>query len=1141
MMSEPPTRPQGAASPLEIRLFGTFEVRRGGQLMPDAGWHNQQTRTILKVLLTQRGRVVLPDTLTEILWPDTPLVIARSRLHVRVSQLRHALAPDAPSAYILTMQEGYMFDPEAACWIDTVEFEGQLQISRSRYASGDLAGAIRAFEAAQALYRGDFLQEDVFVDWTFSERERLREQWLTALTELAECHAQQGYYRPAINLCHQVLAADPQRESAYVRLMVYQYYAGDRGQALNTFERCRRILRDELEVEPLPATLRLVGQIRDGTLWKSGEGPRYPPPVYDGRLFEVPYSLGQLPLAGREREYAWMIAQWRNPRTDVVLVEGEAGVGKTRLVEEFLGYVTGKDGRVLAARAAPGGESAYATVASALRPLISPLREDNLAAATWWILGSLFPEIRERTQSLPPPAELPVHRERERLLEAVVSLVRARLPARTLLYIDDAHHLGRPSLELLARLAGHLVIVLTCRSEECPADHPLRTVLRPLRRQHRLADLALERLSAEAVHTLIQRVGRAQLPQLADRVVALTGGNPLFVVALLQHLFEAGALYVAAGGEWALASDIPLAIPLTMRHVIEARLRRLGPEQRRVLDLAAVIGPEFDLVLLQRASRIGEDRLLDALDALIEVGLVVEPRLKGQAEFSLAHECYGEIAYDTLPGLRRRRLHRQVAQALRAALDHDPALYPRLAYHFRQGGQLPEAIRFAMRAGESALQLYDCPRAAGHFQEALAWAQEGSVTLAETDLAALHFKWGEALRRSGQYAAALGQYEQALPLAHGELKQQLAYQVCSVRAMRGEDGLSDFRRLVPLLEHELADAGETWALLSLHWEQAYVVALQGDPQLARRHAAAGWRVARHLAPSRPNNVGQMAEATNKLARCYELWADWRLALRHAQRTLDICTPHDDLTWTSASALILGAAFHGLGEWNLALDHLERAYRLAAAAGDLRTQAEILYRSGQLYLERGDWAAVEEAMRGILSAAEASGDRLRAAFGQSLAARLGMRCGSPQPAIATLQHHEQMAIHAGVLSYAAQARRYLAEAYLLAGQLDAALATAEQGLALAQQCGLKREAGGLLRIKGVASGWLAGCAGAEPTLLRAVELARRIHCPYDIAEARRDLGQLYLENGRSAEAQAHLEAALVLFQQLGAMPDAARVR
>jgi tetratricopeptide (TPR) repeat protein len=532
---------------------------------------------------------------------------------------------------------------------------------------------------------------------------------------------------------------------------------------------------------------------------------------------------------------------------------------------------------------------------------------------------------------------------------------------------------------------------------------------------------------------------------------------------------------------------------------------------------------------------------LDALDTLIEAGLVVEPRLKGQAEFSLAHECYGEIAYDTLPALRRRRLHRQVAQALRAALDHDPALYPRLAYHYRQGGQLPEATQFAIRAGESALQLYDCPRAAGHFQEALAWALEGGVTLAEAELATLHFKWGEALRRCGQYAAALSQYEHALPLAHGELKQNLAYQVCAVRAMRGEDGLSDFRRLMPLLERELNEAGETWALLSLRCEQAYVLALQGEPQVARRYAAAGWRVARHLAPNRPDNVCQMAEATNKLARCHELWADWRLALRHAQRTLDLCSTHDDLTGTSASHLILGAAYHGLGEWNLALDHLERAYRLAAAAGDLRTQAEILYRSGQLYLERGDWAGVEEAVHRILAAAEASGDRLRHAFGQSLAARLGMRRGSPQPAIATLQHHEQMAVHAGVLSYAAQARRYLAEAYLLAGQLEAALTTAEQGLALARQCGLKREAGGLLRIKGVAGGRLAGCAQAERTLLQAVELARGIHCPYDTAEATRDLGQLYLENGRDPEGQARLEAALALFQELGAVPDAGRVR
>jgi DNA-binding SARP family transcriptional activator len=512
---------------LRIQMLGSFTVLRDGESIPPSAWRSQQTRTVLKVLLARRGRIVTSDQLLEILWPHDDPDAARRRLHVRISQLRRALDPDAATAFILTVAGGYTFNPDADCWIDALEFEARAQVGRRCQESGDLAEAITAYETARALYRGDFLAEDLYEDWTFAERERLRERFLTALTELAECYAQQGRYRRAIARCRQVLAADPYRESLYVRLILYHYYAGEQSQALRTYERCRQVLAGELGVKPLPATVALAEQIRDGTLGTVADAPRYPPPAYAGRLFEVPYSLGHTPFVGRAREYAWLVEQWREAQASVILIAGEAGVGKSRLVDEFLGYATAEGAIVLRSRAAPGENLPYAPVVAALRPLLEPGKimagdrpQLDIPPALLAALAPLFPEVRDQYPDLPSLPELPARQERARLFDAVEAL--AHTFARTLLYVDNAHRAGAASLDLLARLADTLTVVLTCRSEETPSDHPLRAALQPLRREGRLAELTLEPLATAAVQKLIRRLAHDDLPALVEAVLAQT-------------------------------------------------------------------------------------------------------------------------------------------------------------------------------------------------------------------------------------------------------------------------------------------------------------------------------------------------------------------------------------------------------------------------------------------------------------------------------------------------------------------------------------------------------------------------------------------------------------------------------------------
>ncbi len=354
---------------LHIHLLGHFEMRISGRGLSGQDWQSQQTQAIAKILFANRGKVVTGEQLIEILWPAEPAETARRRLHVRISQLRSLLQDQ--KTLVQTVHGGYLFQPDETCWLDVEQFQSHLAESGELQERGQQVEAISALEQARELYRGDFLSEDLYADWTYHQREALRETFITLLIELSECYAQQGRYRLSIARTRQALAKDPFREAIYVRLMLYHYYAGERNQSLRVFEQCRDMLNGELGVDPLDSTLDLNHKIRKGNLWKADDGLRYPPPIYEGRLFEVPYALTEIPLVGRDREFAWLVSQWQDPSEPILVLEGEAGIGKSWLVNRFTEFIHEKSIRILKVQLPPSEHRPTAAIVSALQELLT--------------------------------------------------------------------------------------------------------------------------------------------------------------------------------------------------------------------------------------------------------------------------------------------------------------------------------------------------------------------------------------------------------------------------------------------------------------------------------------------------------------------------------------------------------------------------------------------------------------------------------------------------------------------------------------------------------------------------------------------------------------------------------------------------
>ncbi len=255
---------EAGSRPLEIRLLGAFEVLRDGVAVPDSAWGRQKTKTLLKILLTDPGRVFTQDQLIEALFEGENPARAVENLYGRVSELRRTLQPElkrgAESSFVRRREQGYVFDPTHV-EVDTLAFQRELRQAEAHAEANDIPAAAERFEAALALYRGDLLPEDRYEAWAEDTRAQLRERYLEALVRLAGCYEALGRLRQAISCCQRVLHVEPYRESVVRQLMKYQAATGQRAQALSTYNEGVRALQEHLDVEPAAETRSLYERI----------------------------------------------------------------------------------------------------------------------------------------------------------------------------------------------------------------------------------------------------------------------------------------------------------------------------------------------------------------------------------------------------------------------------------------------------------------------------------------------------------------------------------------------------------------------------------------------------------------------------------------------------------------------------------------------------------------------------------------------------------------------------------------------------------------------------------------------------------------------------------------------------------------
>jgi DNA-binding CsgD family transcriptional regulator len=551
------------------------------------------------------------------------------------------------------------------------------------------------------------------------------------------------------------------------------------------------------------------------------------------------------PFVGREAELAALTADLDAAATGqggVVLVGGEPGIGKTRLAEELAGQATTRGALVLWGRCWEGeGAPAFWPWVQVIRGYIenvdsAALRQDMGAGAA--DIAQLVPSVRDRLPDLPTSPAVEPEAARFRLFDSMAGFLRAAARRPLLLVLDDLHWADAPSLALLRFLSrdletAGLLVVGIYRHTEVDPGHPLLGTLADLTRGQHGRRLLLGGLNQPEVASFVALVaGMEPSPGLAAAVHRQTDGNPFFVTEVVRLLASQGRLGDAEGSSTVLAASLPEGV----KAVVAERLDRLADDCRQVLEVAAVLGRDFQLRVLQPASGLDSGRLLELVEEA-EAARVVAAVPGGLGRWRFAHALVREVLYESLPAGRRIRLHGAVGEALEAVYVADPGPHlAELAHHFvaaAPGGEVARAVRVATAAGRRALELLAWEEAAGLFERALA-ALELAEQPDQQQRCQLLLALGEARMAASDVAGARAAYQQA-----GDLARRIGAPELLARAALGL-GLEFTVGIVDLLEVGLEEAlvalGDADSRLRARVLARLAKALLFTPQVDRRLA-----------------------------------------------------------------------------------------------------------------------------------------------------------------------------------------------------------------------------------------------------------------------------------------------------------------
>lgn len=681
---------------LQVQLLGQAHVTYRGETV--AACARPRLQSLLAYLALNPGTPMGRQQVACALWPESTDAQARTNLRRELHHLCRAL-PES-DRFLKVDVHTVTWHRSERVTVDTAAFESAL----ARADSGREPAAVRdALLTAVELYRGDLLPT-CYESWVEEPRDRLRRTYQRALARLVDVLESQRAYARAVEYATRSLALDPLNEANYSTLMRLQALSGDTAGALRTYRRCVAALHEELGVSPGPELQAQHSRLRARAGTRRVRSP----------------SVASL-LVGRRDEWQISLGAWRDAaagRPQLLAIEGEAGIGKTRLAEALLEWAAPQGISVARARAyAAEGRIAYAPISEWLRT--EPFKSALSRLESVWLtqVARLLPELSLEYPDLTRHEVSGIAAQRHHLFEAVARAI-LLVPSPVMLLLDDLQWCDQETLEWLHFLLRYapdapILVVATIRSGETHDNPALLGLTNSLEQSSQVTFIRLGSLDeGETAELGVSMVGRPLTSEERSILFAETEGHPLFAVEMIRAGFPAEPMR-ADPSEKAVGR----ALPPKVQAVIAARLGQLSPGASAASQIAAAIGRSFRLDVLTAASGMDETTVIGALEELSQRHIVRE---QGDG-YDFSHDRIREVAYASLGNAKRRFVHRRIANALEQAsagrLEETAAV---LAAHYEQAQVADRAIDFYEKAAQAATRISAHEESARLLRRALA-------------------------------------------------------------------------------------------------------------------------------------------------------------------------------------------------------------------------------------------------------------------------------------------------------------------------------------------------------------------------------------------------------------------------------------
>jgi len=711
-------------------------------------------------------------------------------------------------------------------------------------------------------------------------------------------------------------------------------------------------------------------------------------------------------LVGRTAELTKLKAAFESSlanRSSVVALQGEAGIGKTRLMQELGVHAQSKGAVVLTGTASEAGlpyvpwvEAARQYVSQAPGELLRRMLGRNASEFV-----KLVPDIVAKVGTVPPSKPLGEQQDKVRLYEAVTQFfISICTESPLLLLFDDMQWAEQSSLDLLeyfVRSTSNHRVLTACayRPEDVQQNSPLHPSLMKFNRQRLLETIQVRNLGKEETVELIKQMFGEQTitPEFADLIYERAGGNPFFVEEVLRSLVEDGTVFRTEKG-WDRKPIQELTVPNTVRTILKSRLSKLDPETMSVLVLASAVGLEFDFEVLREVTQIEEDKLLERLETALASGLVREPSQRGV--FRFVDNRVRELMLDDLSKIRRGKYHQRIAEAMEKvyakSLDRHAEL---IASHSHEAGDSERATRYSIIAGDRNKAIHAYEQAVNDYRRALGLISfEGGR---DEEKAATIEKLAECYRIAGQLQDSIRYYQKALEIFEKRHDSKACARACLglSRTSIGTKGVTGTRDAILVLrrglkyleaEPESYEAGSIYAQLAFNHG---VIDEWGEAKAwADKALAVGEKTQNYAAIAKSLSMkGSFLTDTGRIDEGLPLWQRaFDLSLQHEEyedALISLCnlvnyTFQRDLGKSRALAVrwlelskrlnhvwFEGAALEWLsvldwysGDWKAGLEELQKACELANRLGLSAISSSFALDKGWYSLGMGDLEQAE---------------------------------------------------------------------------------------------------------------------------------------------------------------------------------------